>query len=184
MPALNDTSNPPGPPMAFSNNFWGMGDEGCNVLLERMSHAKTTSSELIAFYKARAELEEEYSKKLFAISRRALGSVEMGTLRASLDVARGETESMGKQHALIAQQMKSECEEPLAAFSGGIKERRKIVQNGIEKLHKTKQSQTAVVNKCRDRYEQDCLRIKGYLAQGHMVMGRVLCVTIHFRKIY
>lgn len=23
----------------------------------------------------------------------------------------------------------------------------------------------------RDRYEQDCLRIKGYLAQGHMVMG-------------
>lgn len=24
----------------------------------------------------------------------------------------------------------------------------------------------------RDRYEQDCLRIKGYLAQGHMVMGQ------------
>lgn len=24
----------------------------------------------------------------------------------------------------------------------------------------------------RDRYEQDCLKIKGYLAQGHMVMGQ------------
>ena len=27
-------------------------------------------------------------------------------------------------------------------------------------------------SKSRDRYEQDCLRIKGYLAQGHMVMGQ------------
>jgi hypothetical protein len=26
--------------------------------------------------------------------------------------------------------------------------------------------------KTRDRFEQDCLRIKGYLAQGHMVMGQ------------
>lgn len=24
----------------------------------------------------------------------------------------------------------------------------------------------------RDRYEQDCLKVKGYLAQGHMVMGQ------------
>jgi hypothetical protein len=28
------------------------------------------------------------------------------------------------------------------------------------------------LEKTRDRYEQDCLRIKGYLAQGHMVMGQ------------
>lgn len=27
-------------------------------------------------------------------------------------------------------------------------------------------------HKSRDRYEQDCLKIKGYLAQGHMVMGQ------------
>lgn len=24
----------------------------------------------------------------------------------------------------------------------------------------------------RDRYEQECLKIKGYIAQGHMVMGQ------------
>lgn len=28
------------------------------------------------------------------------------------------------------------------------------------------------MHKSRDRYEQDCLKIKGYLAQGHMVMGQ------------
>ena len=137
-----------------------------------MQNAKTTSDELKAFYTARAGLEEDYAKKLLALARKPLGSVEQGSLRASLDVVRGETESMGKQHALIAQQMKSELEEHLTAFSGGIKERRKIVQYGVEKLHKIKQTQTAHATKCRDRYEQDCLRIKGYLAQGHMVMGQ------------
>ncbi|EEQ27851.1 SH3 domain-containing protein [Microsporum canis CBS 113480] len=66
-------------------------------------------------------------------------------------------------------QMKTELEEPLAAFAGGMKERRKIVQHGIEKLLKVKIQHTQA---SRDRYEQDCLRIKGYLAQGHMVMGQ------------
>ena len=95
---------------------------------------------------------------------------------------------MGKSHQAIAGQMKSELEEPLAAFAGGMKERRKIVQNGIEKLFKIKVQQTQAVNKAsdsdpplkawsdrlqsRDRYEQDCLKIKGYMAQGHMVMGQ------------
>ncbi len=81
-------------------------------------------------------------------------------------------ESVGKAHAAIAGQMKSELEEPLAAFAGGIKERRKIVQAGIEKLLRAKTAQTLAVNKARDKYEQDCLKIKGYLAQGHMVMGQ------------
>ena len=53
-----------------------------------------------------------------------------------------------------------------------MKERRKIVQGGVDKLLKAKNQQTATVNKSRDRFEQDCLKIKGYLAQGHMVMGQ------------
>lgn len=82
-----------------------------------------------------------------ALCRKPLGSSEAGTLRVSLDVMRGEVESMGKSHQGIAGQMKSELEEPLAAFAGGMKERRKIVQNGIEKLFKIKQQQTQNVNK-------------------------------------
>jgi len=90
----------------------------------------------------------------------------------SLDIIKREVESMGKAHQNIANQMKTELDEPLAAFAGAMKERRKIVQGGIEKLLKLKLQQTAVVNKSRDKYEQDCLKIKGYLAQGHMVMGQ------------
>ncbi|SLM35163.1 SH3 domain [Lasallia pustulata] len=137
-----------------------------------MHNAKVTSDELKLFYNTRAAIEDEYSRKLLSLCRKPLGSNEAGTLRASLDVMRGEVESMGKAHQTIAGQMKSELEEPLAAFGGGLKERRKIVQTGIEKLLKLKIQQTQVVNKARDRYEQDCLKIKGYLAQGHMVMGQ------------
>jgi anthranilate phosphoribosyltransferase len=58
---------------------------------------------------------------------------------------------MGKAHQNIAGQMKTELEEPLAAFAGAMKERRKIVQGGIEKLLKVKIQQTQHVNKVRQR---------------------------------
>lgn len=138
--------------------------------------------------KVRASIEDEYARKLQALCRKSLGSCEIGSLRTSLDVVRGETEAIAKAHSAIAAQMKNELEDPLAAFSSGIKERRKIIQQTVERLHKTKMQQTQLVNKVsshpaprkdnlltlqtRDRYEQDCLRIKGYLAQGHMVMGQ------------
>lgn len=128
-----------------------------------MQNAKQTCDELKAFYtgmykekprrsrakmyKARAAIEDEYARKLLALSRKPLGSEEAGTLRASLDVTRGEVEQMGKSHQNIAGQMKTELEEPLAAFAGAMKERRKIVQGSIEKLLKTKIQQTQQVNK-------------------------------------
>ena len=52
----------------------------------------------------------------------------------SLDVVRGELESMGKEHQNVAAKMKSELDEPLSAFVGGLKERRKIVQGHSTKL--------------------------------------------------
>ncbi|KAI4865946.1 hypothetical protein F4820DRAFT_418624 [Hypoxylon rubiginosum] len=169
MPAATDG---PTVSLSFANNFWGKDDAGVGPLLDRMASAKQTSDELRSFYSARCSIEEEYARKLLSLCRKSLGTHEMGSLRISLDTVRGEVESMGKQHANIASQMKSELEEPLAAFAGGMKERRKIVQNTVEKLLKVKIQQTNMVNKTRDRYEQDCLKIKGYLAQGHMVMGQ------------
>ncbi|KAK0122747.1 hypothetical protein ONS96_009782 [Cadophora gregata f. sp. sojae] len=133
--------------MSFANNFWGKDDAGVDPLLQRMHNAKQTCDELKSFYTARAALEDEYARKLLSLSRKPLGSQEAGTLRASLDVLRGEVEAMGKSHQNIASQMKTELEEPLAAFAGAMKERRKIVQGGIEKVLKVKIQQTQLVNK-------------------------------------
>ncbi|ODA82221.1 hypothetical protein RJ55_00728 [Drechmeria coniospora] len=170
MPAA--AAEAPAVALSFANNFWGKDDAGVGPLLGRMHGAKQTCDELKSFYTARASIEDEYARKLLNLCRKSLGSQEMGTLRTSLDTVRGEMESMAKQHQSIAAQMKTELEEPLAAFAGGMKERRKIVQNSVEKLLKTKVQQTQQVNKTRDKYEQECLKIKGYLAQGHMVMGQ------------
>ncbi|KAL4958251.1 hypothetical protein BDW69DRAFT_154560 [Aspergillus filifer] len=157
--------------MSFANNFWGKDDAGVSPMLERMHASKTSCDELKTFYNIRAAIEDEYARKLLTLCRKPLGANETGSLRASFDTVREETEAIAKAHAAIAGQIKRELEEPLLAFAGGNKERRKIIQNGIERIHKTKMQQTQTVNKTRDRYEQDCLRIKGYLAQGHMVMG-------------
>ncbi|KAM4062870.1 putative adipose-regulatory protein (Seipin) domain-containing protein [Hirsutella rhossiliensis] len=170
MPAA--TADAPAVALSFANNFWGKDDAGVGPLLDRMQGAKQTCDELKSFYSARASIEDEYARKLLNLCRKSLGTQEMGTLRTSLDTVRGEVESMAKQHQSIAAQMKTELEEPLAAFAGGMKERRKIVQNSVEKLLKIKIQQTQQVNKTRDKYEQECLKIKGYLAQGHMVMGQ------------
>ncbi|CAI4215427.1 unnamed protein product [Parascedosporium putredinis] len=170
MPAA--TVEPPSVALSFANNFWGKEDAGVPPLLDRMHSAKQTSDELRAFYAARASIEDDYARKLLSLCRKPLGSQEAGTLKGSLDTVRGEVEAMARQHQGVAAQMKTELEEPLAAFAGSMKERRKIVQNGIEKLLKIKVQQTQQVNKTRDKYEQECLKIKGYLAQGHMVMGQ------------
>lgn len=147
-----------------ANNFWGKDDAGLQPMLDRVHGSKITNDELKVFYSStwhacgretsnfntfivRASIEDEYARKLHALCRKTLGSCETGSLRASLDVVRGETEAIAKAHAAIAGQMKVELEEPLSAFASGIKERRKIIQQTIERLHKTKMQQTQLVNK-------------------------------------
>lgn len=109
--------------------------------------AKSADGKILICKTARASIEEEYSRKLLSLCKKPLGSQETGSLKTSLDTVRGELESIGKQHQYIAAQMKSELEEPLAAFAGAMKERRKIIQNSIEKILKVKIQQTQTVNK-------------------------------------
>src|SRR3954471_14805709 len=130
-----------------ANNFWGRDDAGVGPLLDRMHNAKVTGDELKAFYSARASIEEEYARKLLNLSRKPLGSSEEGTLKLSLDALRAEVEAMAKAHQVTAGKMKGDLEDPLGAFISSIKERRKIVQNSIEKLLKQKTQQTMSVNK-------------------------------------
>ncbi|RAL63776.1 hypothetical protein DID88_003421 [Monilinia fructigena] len=153
-------SDGPSVTMSFANNFWGKDDAGVEPLIQRMVHAKQTCDELKSFYNGMFTSNGHWDLK----SQELFANLWM--------FLKGEVEAMGKAHQTIAGQMRTELEEPLAAFAGAMKERRKIVQHGTEKLLKIKVQQTNQVNKTRDKYEQECLKIKGYLAQGHMVMGQ------------
>ena len=49
-----------------------------------------------------------------------------------------------------------------------------MFQTGIEKEFKAKQTQETYVNKAREKYEQDCVRINSYTAQSSLVQGKDL----------
>ncbi|KAK9459910.1 uncharacterized protein V1516DRAFT_626912 [Lipomyces oligophaga] len=166
--------SPPAVPLSFANNFWGFEDKGVPAIFQRMKDAKQTCEEVRLFYKERISIEEEYARRLNALSRKGLGSRDTGTLKASLDTVRRETEQTAKAHSSSANQLKSEIEAPLTAFASSIRERRKVVQTTLDKLHKAKLAQQQNVLKAQEKYEADCNKINGYIAQQNMVMGREL----------
>jgi hypothetical protein len=74
----------------------------------------------------------------------------------------------------LAQQIRNELENPVTAFVARQAQHRKTYQATIEKQFKTKQAQETHVNKAREKYEQDCLRINAYTAQSTLVQGKDL----------
>lgn len=160
--------------LSFANNFWGDGESGVPVLLTRVNDVKHTFEELQNFYRERAIIEEEYSRKLIALSRKTLGSFEIGTLREALDNVRQTTEITGKSHATAASQIRSELSEPLTTFSNNSRNHKKNIQALVDKLTKTKQSYSVTTERNREKFELECNKINSYYAQQNLLMGREL----------
>jgi len=74
----------------------------------------------------------------------------------------------------MAQQIRTEFEAPVTAFLSRQLQHKKTYQAAIEKEFKTKQTQESYVNKAREKYEQDCLRINSFTAQASLVQGKDL----------
>ena len=87
---------------------------------------------------------------------------------------RQETDKQSGFHSHLAQQIRNELENSIATFVARQTQHRRTTQAAIEKQFKTKQAQEAHVNKAREKYEQDCLRINAYTAQSTLVQGRDL----------
>ncbi|KDR82434.1 hypothetical protein GALMADRAFT_220437 [Galerina marginata CBS 339.88] len=158
----------------FCNSFWGFGDGGVDVLFARMRGASRTMEELKAFWKERAAIEEDYAKRLAKLAKTTLGRDEIGELRSSLDTVRLETDRQAAFHLNLSQQFKTELEGPVAAFHVRQLHHKKTQQTIIEKEFKTKQTQESYVNKAREKYEQDCVRINSFTAQASLVQGKDL----------
>lgn len=62
----------------FCNAFWGTAEGGVDVLFARMRGAGRTVEELRAFWKERASIEEDYSKRLSKLAKQVLGRDEIG----------------------------------------------------------------------------------------------------------
>ncbi|KAI0291291.1 hypothetical protein BC826DRAFT_1023384 [Russula brevipes] len=172
--ARDGSPDPTARSLDFCNAFWGPSDAGVDVLFARMRGAARTMEELRTFWKERASIEEDYAKRLSKLAKMTLGRDEIGEFRNSVDTLRQETDKQASFHIQLAQQIRNELETPVVAFVARQSQHRKGYQAAIEKQFKTKQAQEVHVNKARERYEQDCLRINAYTAQSTLVQGKDL----------
>lgn len=74
----------------------------------------------------------------------------------------------------VANQIKNDLEGPTTQFLAKQHHHKKTYQAAIEKEFKTKQTQEGYVNKAREKYEADCVRINSYTAQSTLMQGKDL----------
>jgi hypothetical protein len=91
-----------------------------------------------------------------------------------MDAVKLETERQAGFHMGLAQQIRTELEAPTTNFNKRQQQHHKSTQAGIEKEFKNKQIQETYVNKAREKYENDCMRINSYTAQSQLVQGKDL----------
>ncbi|WVQ70350.1 uncharacterized protein L199_008577 [Kwoniella botswanensis] len=162
------------PKMDYCNSFWGQGDRGYEVIMARLRGAGRTVEELRGFWKERASIEEDYAKRLHKLSKNTLGKDEIGDLADSLQHLLTETASQGAYHASLGLEIRQTVEQPTAELLSRLSNLKKGLQASIEKAHKTKGLQEQHVQKARERYEQDCLKLNSYTAQSSLTQGKEL----------
>ena len=109
-----------------------------------------------------------------SLSSQLISLSSLRELRNSLDTLRSETEKQAGFHLQLAQQVRNDLEGPANAFVARQAQHRKVVQSAIEKQFKVKQAQETHVNKAREKYEADCIRINSFTAQSTLVQGKDL----------
>ncbi|KAI7904994.1 uncharacterized protein BX663DRAFT_450382 [Cokeromyces recurvatus] len=156
----------------FSNNFWGLKDEGFHILTAKMNSTKKTYDEIKSFYNIRASLHEEFGRKLMKHAKTGMGREESGTLRALLISAHQEMEWTAQAHLNLAQKLKTKLEVDLDNFILEQKDKRKLTQANVEKAHRYKQSSETYLAKAKEKYESDCAKLVTLQSQIGNVSGR------------
>lgn len=74
----------------------------------------------------------------------------------------------------VANEIRSNLEPSLTGFLNKQIEHKRTRHTAIEKIFKTKQTREGYVNKSKEKYEGDCLRINSLTAQATLSQGRDL----------
>ena len=72
------------------------------------------------------------------LTRLPLGASDTGGTAKAMDAARNETENVANAHAKTSQKIRDELEVPLSKFSNSLRDRRKVIQNSVEKIRRNK----------------------------------------------
>ncbi|KAI9625471.1 hypothetical protein H4Q26_016269 [Puccinia striiformis f. sp. tritici PST-130] len=143
----------------FCNSFWG--ENGYEVLISRVKQSSKMLDDLKNWYKLRAEIELDYSKKLFKLSKSivlnsASTSLEPAGLKVAIDSIKTSTEKSAHSHAELSGTFKTALYGRFTTFINS----RDLVKKTV--LHE----------KARRKFESDAIATTGYVTQLQLVQGR------------
>ncbi|WFD23090.1 formin-binding protein [Malassezia equina] len=95
-------------------------------------------------------------------------------MRHALDTVRVETDAQARSHQQLVNSIRKEVQDPLSDFMARVESLRRDAQTTVVKLFKHKHTQLQYVQRSREKYEQDCMKINAYTAQSNLVQGREL----------
>jgi hypothetical protein len=137
-----------------------------------MYQGAQSCEELMSFYKERIALEEEYARRMHAISKKAIGTYETGHLREAFEALRNETEQIARSHSNQSRKIHIESLMKLEAFTSNFVARRKPTENSVEQIRKSKQALETKVLKLKERYQIEVTKLNTYLAQANLLLGK------------
>jgi len=148
--------------MKFSTDLW----DGFPLVVRKTECGLQSCKDMMAFYRKRAQIEEEYSKALVKLcvsatsekrmifKGRGTGSIigESPSILHGWESVIASTERAAKLHAETAKKFNEDCAEPVSSFIKDMeKQREKVVQEG-QRLTKEYDDLQAAVEKAKQNY--------------------------------
>ncbi|KAH3660197.1 hypothetical protein OGAPHI_007402 [Ogataea philodendri] len=148
----------------YSRNFWSTDDSASSFLLGHFHAGSKTADSVLAFYKERIAIEEEYGKRLSSLARKYdLGKNEMdSTFKNSMEALTDETTQLANSHYTQANRIATDVYNPLEEYLTERKSRGKALETGIAKLVKHRRHLESKVELARKKYEAHWIKINNY----------------------
>ncbi|XP_065841924.1 proline-serine-threonine phosphatase-interacting protein 1-like isoform X2 [Oscarella lobularis] len=145
-------------PLLFADYFWGTdftSFAGFETLCTRLKQGKHTSQELEEFLKSRAKIEENYGRELTKLARQYHAKDEIGTLKATWEELKTETELVGNAHLTAAKKFISEFES-VKEFKERQRTERKKSEDTVKKSQSYKKTSYDKQTRSKKSYEKSC----------------------------
>ncbi|XP_065187804.1 proline-serine-threonine phosphatase-interacting protein 1-like [Sycon ciliatum] len=143
----------------FVDHFWELdftGVTGYDVLVKRLKDGKKMTQDFEDFIRARAKLEETYSKELMKLVKNSHGETEIGSLRASWDCLKSETEACSREHLSVSQRLNNELEKSTKEFREKQRDTRKKAEETVKRAQGFKKSSYQSETKAKQEYHSKC----------------------------